>query len=331
MTCVARLILALIVPASSCGSLCNLSESDAEGLVQIHAKRLVDDPYSQRDRLHRRHRRQQRRQHRRYRRWTTTTTTTLLPDVITLMKELETSREALEATFAALADSLTSNDARLVRDLSDKWFSTSGSTLLATDFVINYAANDTYYNNNVGLVDALNTIAVSLSGSVSLLQSRAFAVDDNLADSCCKLFVATPTWLPHCPLRQHPTLLLWLKEWRCWRLELLPQPHKQRQPQQQLPQQPQQQPPRQLPRSHHGSYHGSYFGSHHSSHNGSHNRSYNGSHHGSYNSSHNSSHHGSYHSSHNYGSHHGNHEHDCHDHCSSGRRLGVQPGSRNLR
>ncbi|CAK9019017.1 unnamed protein product [Durusdinium trenchii] len=187
MPFVARFILALIVPAC-CGSLCNLSESDAKGLVQIHAQRLVDDPYSrQYDRLHRRHRRQHRRQDRRYGRRTTTTTSTLLPDVINLLKALETSREALEATFSALADSLTGRDARLVRDLSDKWFSMSGSTSLATDFVINYAANDTYNNNKAGLVDALNTIVASLSGSVSLLQSRASAVSDNLADSCSYL------------------------------------------------------------------------------------------------------------------------------------------------
>ena len=73
--------------------------------------------------------------------------------------------EALEATFAALADSLTSNDARLVRDLSDKWFSTSGSTLLATDFVINYAANDTYYNNNVGF--SLSSLKPDFTGNMN--------------------------------------------------------------------------------------------------------------------------------------------------------------------
>ena len=50
-------LLALIMPAWSCGSLCNLSEGDVKGFVQIHAERLLDDPYSQQyDRLHRRHR-----------------------------------------------------------------------------------------------------------------------------------------------------------------------------------------------------------------------------------------------------------------------------------
>ena len=60
MIFVARLLV-LVVPVWSCGSLCNLSESDVEGLVQIHALGLLDDPdYSRRsDRLHRRlHRRQ---------------------------------------------------------------------------------------------------------------------------------------------------------------------------------------------------------------------------------------------------------------------------------
>ena len=58
MTFVARLLIALIVPTWSCGSLCNLSESDAEVGLQIHAERLVDDPdyFRRGDRLHRRDR-----------------------------------------------------------------------------------------------------------------------------------------------------------------------------------------------------------------------------------------------------------------------------------
>ena len=58
MTFVARLLIVLIVPTWSCGSLCNLSESDAEVGLQIHAERLVDDPdyFRRGDRLHRRDR-----------------------------------------------------------------------------------------------------------------------------------------------------------------------------------------------------------------------------------------------------------------------------------
>ena len=78
--------------------------------------------------------------------------------------------EALEATFSALADSLTGRDARLVRDLSDKWFSMSGSTSLATDFVINYAANDTYNNNKAGF--SLSSLKPDFTGNMnSLLHS----------------------------------------------------------------------------------------------------------------------------------------------------------------
>ncbi|CAK9101144.1 unnamed protein product, partial [Durusdinium trenchii] len=59
----------------------------------------------------------------------------------------------------------------------------SGSLLLTTEFVTNYEANDTYNGNNAGVLDALNTIVASLSGSVSLLQS-ASEVDEDLAESC---------------------------------------------------------------------------------------------------------------------------------------------------
>ncbi|CAK9038613.1 unnamed protein product, partial [Durusdinium trenchii] len=92
--------------------------------------------------------------------------------------------EALEATFSALADNLTGSEARSVRDFSTRWFSTSGSALLVTEFVTYYEANDTYQGNNVGLLDAINTIVADLSGPASLLQSGTSAVDENLADSC---------------------------------------------------------------------------------------------------------------------------------------------------
>ena len=66
--------------------------------------------------------------------------------------------EALEATFSALADNLTGSEARSVRDFSTRWFSTSGSALLVTEFVTYYEANDTYQGNNVGFSLSTDTL-----------------------------------------------------------------------------------------------------------------------------------------------------------------------------